>query len=132
MGDPEEIDDDPNEANPSPGSTSSMFELTSAGVGVMPDPSDNPAGHISPHSEAGTRISFELVNVGGSAGVARIGIEINDTFFEEIESEQIEVGMTWAAYSSLGRLSPGSHEVLVYVNPGSGSNDHGTNRFELE
>ena len=31
---------------------STMFELASGGIGVMPDPADNPDNHVNPHHEA--------------------------------------------------------------------------------
>jgi hypothetical protein len=45
-----------------------MFELVGGGLGVMPDPADNPDNHVVPHHEAGTRISFEVLNVGDVGG----------------------------------------------------------------
>jgi hypothetical protein len=107
----------------------SMFQFVGGGVGVMPDPQDNPDGHVVPHHDAGTRISFEVLNVGDAAGVARVGVELEDNFVTEWSSRQLAPGESTADFVSLGRLSPGDHAVLVFVNPGSGQADHETNRF---
>jgi hypothetical protein len=45
---------------------SAMFELAEGGVGVMPDPDDNPDGHVIPHHDAGVRISVESATLGMS------------------------------------------------------------------
>jgi hypothetical protein len=110
---------------------SAMFEFLSGGIGVMPDPDDNPDGHIVPHHDAGLQISFEVVNVGKTAGIARVGVEVDGQFIMEWMSEQIEPNASMAGFVSLGRLAEGSHEILIFVNPGSGRNDHQTNNFEL-
>jgi hypothetical protein len=111
-----------------------LFEFTVGGIGVMQDPADNPDGHVVPHHEAGTRISFEVINVGDAGAVARVGVEVDDVFVEERETQQIEPGMAGFDYVSLGRLSEGEHTVLVYVNPGSGNPaaDHAENTFGVE
>ncbi len=49
----------------------SMFNLAGRGTGVMPNPDDNPNKHVVPHHESGTRISFEILNVGDQRGDAR-------------------------------------------------------------
>ena len=45
-----------------------MFEFAGKGLGVMPDPADNPAGHVVPHSEAGLQITFEVRQRRGRVG----------------------------------------------------------------
>lgn len=111
---------------------SSIFELVGGGLGVMPDPADNPGNHVVPHHEAGTRISFEVLNVGDSGGNARVGVEVDDTFVTEWQSRYPDPGQSEAGYASLGRLSQGRHTALVYVNPGSGQSDRNTNIFNVE
>lgn len=110
---------------------SEMFEFLAGGIGLMPDPDDNPDGHVVPHHDAGLQISFELANVGDSAGVARVGVEVDGQFVTEWTSEQIEPGSSTVGFVSLGRLDEGPHEILIFVNPGSGQNDHQTNNFNL-
>jgi hypothetical protein len=109
-----------------------MFELAAGGIGVMPDPADNPDGHNVPHHESGTRISFEVRNVGTAGGNARVGVELDDNFVTEWQSPYLDPGQSAVGYVSLGRLSQDSHTVLIYVNPGSGQNDHQTNQFNVE
>lgn len=134
MGDDENYDDANQGEGNSGVAVGGLFEFTIGGLGVMPDPADNPDGHVNPHHDAGTRISFEVINVGDAGAVARIGVEVDDQFIEERETEQIEPGMTGFDYVSLGRLSEGDHTVLVYVNPGSGNPaaDHAENTFGVE
>jgi len=109
-----------------------MFEFLTGGVGVMPDPDDNAAGHTIPNHESGTRISFELRNVGDASGLATVGIELDDTFKTDFQSSVLNPGQQEAGFVVLGRLDAGSHSVLVVVNPGSGQADHQTNTFDVE
>ena len=117
-----------NEDKPAP---PAMFNLVGGGLGVMPDPDDNPDGHDVVHHDAGVQISFEVANVGGVGGNAKAGIEEDDSFFDEWESDFLDPGQEQAAKVSLGRLSEGQHTVLVFVNPGSGSQDHDDNTFTV-
>jgi len=111
---------------------SAMFELADGGIGLMPDPADNPDGHVVPHHDAGTRISFDLVNVGDVGGNARVTVECDGNVVgPEWTSGHLDPGVPDTGYVSLGRLGEGSHSVLVYVNPGSGRRDHQTNGFEV-
>ena len=111
---------------------SAMFELVGGGIGVMPDPEDNPDNHAVTHHEAGASISFEVLNTGDAGGNARVGTEIDDTFVTEWESRYLDPGQSEIGYVSLGRLSQGRHTVLIYVNPGSGQSDHSINTFAVE
>lgn len=106
-----------------------MFQLTGGGIGVMPDPADNPDRHQVPHHDAATRVSFQVVNVGDESGNARVGIELDDVFQMEWTSPQLAPGEQAVGVAGLGRLAEGEHEVLAFVNPGSGTSDHETNRF---
>jgi hypothetical protein len=111
---------------------SSTFELVCGGLGVMPDPDDNPDNHVVPHHDAGTRISFEVVNVGDAGGNARVGVEIDDVFFTEWQSQFLDPGGQEVGFVSLARLTAGEHTVLAYVNPGSRQADHASNTFAVE
>jgi hypothetical protein len=108
-----------------------MFELAEGGIGVMPDPSDNPDGHVVPHSEAGVRISFEVGNVGDEPGIATVGVEVDDGFVTEWESDERAPGETAVGFVGVGRLPAGTRTILAFVNPGSGQNDHRTTTIEL-
>lgn len=87
-----------------------MFEFAGGGLSVTPSSYD-------------TRIAFELFNVGDEAGTAEVGCEVDGSYVT-----------TWSAYLepnvgdrptvSLGAVAEGNHTALVYVNPGSGQNDH--------
>ncbi|MGL3104652.1 hypothetical protein [Bradyrhizobium sp. BR 1432] len=111
---------------------SAMFELIGGGIGVMPDPEDNEAGHVVPHHESGTRVSFSVVNVGDAGGNAEVGIELDDVFTNNWTSDFLDPGQQQAGFVGLGRLLCGEHEVLIFVNPGSGQADHETNTFTVE
>jgi hypothetical protein len=108
-----------------------MFQLMSGGVGVMPDPSDNAALHDVPHHDSGTRISFEVVNVGDVGGNAKVSVELDDIFAADWQSSLLDPGQHEAGFVSLGRLEAGDHSALVFVNPGSGQSDHETNQFNV-
>jgi hypothetical protein len=108
-----------------------MFELTGGGLGVMPDPEDNDAGHVAPHHESGTRISFSVVNVGDLGGNAEVGVELDEVFNQSWTSDFLDPGQQQAGFVSLGRLAEGDRNVLVFVNPGSGQADHETNSFNV-
>ena len=110
---------------------SAMFELSEGGIGVMPDPADNPDNHDVPHHDAGTQISFEICNVGEVGANGKVGVEVDDLFITEWASELIDSGQCGTGFVNLGRLSEGSHTVLIYVNPGSGQADHQTNTFDV-
>jgi hypothetical protein len=110
---------------------SAMFQLIGGGIGVMPDPADNPGNHQVPHHNAGTLISFEVINVGDAGGNARLGVELDDTFLTEWQSPQLDPGQRASGTASLGRLSPAQYTALVYVNPGSGEADHEENTFDV-
>jgi len=111
---------------------SATFQLAAGGLGVMPDPGDNPDNHEVPHHDAGTRISFEVRNVGDAGGNARVGTEVDDTFVTEWQSQYLDPGQGEVGYVSLGRLSQGQHTALAYVNPGAGQADHAENTFDVE
>jgi hypothetical protein len=109
-----------------------MFQLTGGGVGVMPDPDDNPDQHVVPHHDAGTMVSFTIVNVGDAGGQGRVGVEIDDVFVEEWQSGHTDPGGEETGKVRLGRLTQGDHTALTFVNPGSGIADHETNSFGVE
>jgi hypothetical protein len=108
-----------------------LFQFIGGGIGVMPDPADNSGGHIVPNHDAGTRISYEVANVGDADGNAIVGIELDAVFQANSQSSVLTPGERETGFAPLGRLSEGSHTVLVFVNPGSGQSDHETNTFEV-
>jgi hypothetical protein len=108
-----------------------LFQFIGGGIGVMPDPADNSGGHIVPNHDAGTRISYEVANVGDADGDAIVGIELDAVFQANSQSSVLTPGQRETGFAPLGRLSEGSHTVLVFVNPGSGQADHETNTFEV-
>jgi hypothetical protein len=65
-------------------------------------------------------------------GNARVDVEVDDSYFGAWESDYLDPGQEQAAKMSLGRVSAGEHTALVYVNPGSGSQDHDDATFIVE
>jgi hypothetical protein len=108
-----------------------LFQLVGGGIGVMPDPADNPDMHDVPHHESGTRISFEVLNVGDAGGNAQVGVELDDVFISNWQSRFLDPGQEETGFVQLGRLDEGDHTVLVFINPGSGQSDHETNQFSV-
>ena len=79
-----------------------MFEFAGGGLGVMPDPADNPAGHVVPHSEAALQITFEVANVGDESDQAHVAVDVDDEFRAEWWSEQLAPGSRASAASTWG------------------------------
>lgn len=109
---------------------SAMFELAGGGIDVAPEPGDNPGNHAVTQHEAGTGISFEVLDVVNAGDNAGVRTEIDDAFVNEWESPYLDPGQSAAGYVGLGRLSEGRDTVLIYVNPGSGQSDHGVNALD--
>jgi hypothetical protein len=99
----------------------------------MPDPADNSNNHVVPHHESGTRISFEVLNVGNAGGNASVVVDLKGTYVEEWQSRYLNPRERDVGYVSLGRLNEGRHLVQIYLNPsGSGRADYQTNEFEVQ
>jgi hypothetical protein len=87
-----------------------MFEFSGGALSVTPSSYD-------------TQIAFEIFNVGDEAGVAEVGCEVDGTYITTW-SGRLDPSVGDRPYVSLGALYEGNHTALVYVNPGSGQNDH--------
>src|SRR5215207_3797958 len=87
-----------------------MFEFSGVALSVTPSPSN-------------TEISFELFNVGDESGSAEVGCELDGTYVASW-TVTLDPNVGDRPYVSLGAVSEGAHTALVYVNPGSGQNDH--------
>jgi hypothetical protein len=108
-----------------------MFEFVGGGIGVMPDPGDNPDTHVVPHHAAGTQISFQVANVGDDDGTADVEVDVDDEFATSWRSGVLSPGQQQVGFVSLGRLGQGAHSVQTIVNPGSGTADNETNTFDI-
>jgi hypothetical protein len=115
-------------------SEAAMFAFDDQGLLVSPDDSDNPDGHVVPHQDAGTKVSFAVWNVGTAAGQCTVGIEVDGTFVTEWVSEEVQPGASASPpeVKEIGRYGSGEHEFLAYVNPGAGTKDHVVNRVNIE
>jgi hypothetical protein len=94
-----------------------MFEFAGGALSVYSTGSD-------------TEISFELFNVGDAAGIAEVGIEVDGSYVASWNSPELSPGVGDVPKITVGTVPPGNHEALVYVNPGSGQNDHLRQVFE--
>ena len=94
-----------------------MFEFSSGGLSVTPSSSD-------------TQIAFEIFNVGDESGTAEVGCEVDDTYVTSW-SGTLEPNVGDRPSVSLGAVAEGNHTALVYVNPGSGQNDHLSQDFTV-
>ncbi|HEV8558775.1 MAG TPA: hypothetical protein VGR06_20585 [Actinophytocola sp.] len=90
---------------------SAMFEFAGGALSVVPNGDD-------------TEVSFELFNVGDESGVAEVGVEVDGNYLLTWNSGELYPGYGDTPRISLGYVEAGNHEALVYVNPGSGQNDH--------
>jgi hypothetical protein len=87
-----------------------MFEFSGGGLSVTPSSSD-------------TYIAFEIFNVGDEGGSAEVGCEVDGSYITSWTGT-LEPNVGDRPSVSLGPVGEGSHTALVYVNPGSGQNDH--------
>jgi hypothetical protein len=90
---------------------SAMFEFSGGALSVVSDGSD-------------TVLSFELFNVGDESGVAEVGVEVDGSYVTSWNSSELYPGYGDTPQINVGQVDTGNHEALVYVNPGSGQNDH--------
>jgi hypothetical protein len=90
---------------------SAMFEFAGGALSVVPFGSE-------------AEVSFELFNVGDESGVAEVGVEVDGKYVTTWKSDEMYPGYGDTPKISVGEIDPGNHEALVYVNPGSGQNDH--------
>jgi len=96
---------------------SAMFEFAGGGLSVIPG--------------SDTEVSFELFNVGDEAGYAEVGVEVDGTYITTWTSGELPPSVGDTPKISVGYVEAGNHEALVYVNPGSGQNDHLRQEFTV-
>lgn len=102
------------------------------GLLVNPDDHDNPNNHVVLTSDAGTKVSFSVANVGGEGGTCKVGLEVNNQWVQEWESSWLEPGESEATeVRGMGRYPEGWYEFLAYINPGAGHHDHLTNNVNI-
>lgn len=87
-----------------------MFEFAGGALSVTPSSYD-------------TQISFEIFNVGDESGTAEVGCEVDGSYVTQW-SAHLSPNVGDRPTVSLGAVASGSHTALIYVNPGSGTNDH--------
>ena len=88
-----------------------MFEFSGGGLSIVPQS----GGHWA---------SFELFNVGDESGVAEVSVEVDGNYVTTWTSASLSPQVGDTPSINLGSVGSGNHEALVYVNPGSGQNDH--------
>ena len=72
---------------------------------------------------SGWQAYFEVYNVGDESGEVVVGIEVDNNYLTEWR-QTLSPSVGDQPTVDLGQLQPGVHTVLVYLNPGSGQNDH--------
>ena len=110
-----------------------MFVLADIpGLLVNVDDEDNEAGHVNLHSDAGTKVSFTVFNVGGASGTCTVDLEVDGTWIKNWTSSDLQPnGSESTEVKGLGRYAKGWHEFLAYVNPGAGHHDHLQNTVDV-
>lgn len=110
-----------------------MFVLfDNPGLLVNPDDHDNPNHHVVLTSDAGTKVSFSVANVGGKAGSCEVDFEVNNQWIQTWHSSWLEPNQSEATeVRGMGRYPEGWYEFLAYVNPGAGHHDHLINRVNI-
>lgn len=108
-----------------------LFQRTGGGLGVMPDPDDNPDNHVVPHHESGTRISFEALNVGDEAGEARVKVSVDGAAVTDWSSGTIPPRGREVGFAGLGWLAAGQHEIVATVSPGAGAMETDSNTVDI-
>jgi len=94
-----------------------MFEFSGGALSVTPSSYD-------------TQISFEIYNIGDEEGTAEVGCEVDNTYITQWTGT-LAPNFGDRPVVSLGAMYEGNHTALVYVNPGSGQNDHLTQDFTV-
>jgi hypothetical protein len=94
-----------------------MFEFAGGALSVTPSTSD-------------TYVAFEIFNVGDEPGTAEVGCEIDNNYVTSY-SKYLDPNVGDRPSVSLGAVASGTHTALVYVNPGSGQNDHLSQDFTV-
>ncbi len=80
------------------GDAVAMFVLgDNPGLLVNVDDEDNEAGHVILHSDAGTKVSFTVFNVGATAGTCTVDIEVNNTWVKNWTSSELAPGWSESA-----------------------------------
>jgi hypothetical protein len=127
-------DDADNQAgNQDAGEQVAMFVLAdNPGLLVNVDDEDNEAGHVILHSDAGTKVSFAVFNVGTATGSCTVDIEVDGTWVKNWTSADIPPnGSDSTEVKGLGRYPLGWRKFLAYVNPGAGHHDHLENTVDV-
>jgi hypothetical protein len=75
------------------------------------------------NSGYGWQVYFEIFNVGDETGTAEVGIEVDNNYVTQWTGT-LDPNVGDHPTVDIGSLDEGVHTVLVYVNPGSGQNDH--------
>src|SRR3954451_12249672 len=119
-------DSDDQASNDNSADQVAMFVLADIpGLLVNVDDDDNGAGHVILHSDAGTKVSFTVFNVGGTNGSCTVDIEVDGTWIKNWTSSDLAPQQSESTeVRGLGRYAKGWHEFLAYVNPVAGHHDH--------
>jgi hypothetical protein len=77
---------------------------------------------------SGWQVYFELYNVGDEAGEVTVGIEVDGVYLTQW-AQTLSPSVGEHPTVDIGQADPGVHTATVYLNPGSGQNDHLSEQF---
>ena len=72
---------------------------------------------------SGWQAYFEVFNVGAESGEVAVGVNVDGAYVTEWR-QTLSPSVGEHPTVDIGQLAPGVHTVEVYLNPGSGQNDH--------
>jgi hypothetical protein len=74
------------------------------------------------------QVYFEVYNVGDEAGQVSVGVEVDGNYLTEW-TNTLSPSVGDQPTVSIGNVDSGVHTATVYLNPGSGQNDHLSEQF---
>ena len=117
------VHQDGSDGGPGQGAQTAAFVLDDATLRVDVDDQDNPSGHVTPHSDAGTKVNFSVLNVGTGSGAATVVISVDQQHVQTWTSADIPprgVGSPDGGYlHGCGRHASGPHAFAATVTPGA-------------
>jgi hypothetical protein len=111
-----------------------MFTFDPQGLLISPDDTDNPDNHVVLHHDAGTMVSFAVINVGDEPGACHVDIFVDDQFVTDWDSSDIGPGQSQSPpfVRGLGRYPSGRHTFRADLSPGAGRIDQVSNEVDID
>jgi hypothetical protein len=80
------------------------------------------------NSGGGWQVYFEVYNVGDEGGEVTVGIEVDGNYVTQWTAT-LSPSVGDQPTVDIGNVDTGVHTATVYLNPGSGQNDHLSEQF---